>query len=206
MLPPILRAVEKAGYRAFDGGYAFNLNIIGIRSSNRDQTEDLFDDWITCTYREEKHGRWITKWWRATTDPGKLALLQPEKYNSDGTAIMLPGQYRGAYVMGLHRQKYGALVQRGPKPVRIARDNTKDAVINLDPSTFEEGWYGLNIHKSGKDSEKISGKTYSYSAGCQVFKREKDFNEFMDLCHLQLEHHPQWTTFSYTLLQERELA
>jgi len=206
MLPPILRAVEKAGHVAFDGNHAFNLNIIGIRSSTRDQSKDLFDDWITCTYREEKGGRWITKWWPATTDPGKLSLLKPELYNKDGSAIIVPGQYRAAYVMGLHRQKYGALVQRGPRPIKIARDNNKDLNLDLDPSTFEEGYFGCNIHKAGKDSKTISGKTYTYSAGCQVFKREQDFNEFMDLCYLQLEHHPNWTTFSYTLLEEKELA
>ena len=206
MLPPILRAVEKAGHKAFDGQHAYNLNIVGIRSKTRDQSADLFDDWMTCTYRDEVGGRWITKWWRATTDPGKLSLLKPELYNRDGSAIIVPGQYRSAYVLGLHRNKYEALVQRGPKPIKIARDSNRDLTIDIDPSTYEEGYFGCNLHKAGKDSAKISGKTYNYSAGCQVWKREQDFNEFMDLCHLQIEHHPTWKTFTYTLLDEDQLA
>lgn len=196
--------VVKAGHKAFDGGHAYNLNIVGIRSKGRDQSQDLFDDWMTCTYREKAGGSWITKWWRITTDPGKLSLLKPELYNSKGSAIIVPGQYRGAYVMGMHRAKYLALVQQGDNPITIARDNNKDLTLDLDPSTFEEGYFGCNIHKAGTDSAKISGKTYTYSAGCQVFKREKDFDEFLKLCDLQRKHHPTWRTFTYTLLDEEK--
>ena len=211
MLPPLLADLERQGHKAFDGGHAYNLNILGIRSNNRDQNQDAFDDWITCTYREEKNGRWVTKWWRATTDPGKQALLHPEMYNSKGTLIMAPGQYRAAYVLGLHSNKYESLVQRGPNPINIYRDNNLDTVLDLNPDTFESGFFGANIHKSGADSERISGITsggrkWTWSAGCQVFKREQDFNELMDLCHLQIEHHPNWAkTFTYTLINQADL-
>ena len=84
MLPPLLADLVDQGHQAYDGGHAYNLNILGIRTNNRDQTADAFDDWITCTYREEKNGRWVTKWWQATTDPGKQALLHPELYNAKG--------------------------------------------------------------------------------------------------------------------------
>lgn len=210
MLPPLLKAVEALGYQAFDGQHAYNLNIIGIRTTNRDQSQDLFDDWITCTYREEVGGCFVTKWWRATTDPGKQALLHPELYNADGTAIMATGQHRAAYVLGLHRNKYEALVQRGPKPIKYYRDSTLDTKIDMDPHRLEQGFIGANIHKSGRDSARISGVTssgrrWTWSAGCQVFKREQDFMQLMDLCHLQIEHHPKWQTFTYTLIDEEDL-
>ena len=101
MLPPLLKAVQRLGHQVFDIDVPFNLNLIGIRTANRNQTKDLFDDWITCTYRERVGGSFVTNWWRATTDPGKQALLHPELYNADGTASMAPGQYKAAYVIGM---------------------------------------------------------------------------------------------------------
>jgi pterin-4a-carbinolamine dehydratase len=50
-----------------------------------------------------------------------------------------------------------------------------------------------------------AGKKWTWSAGCQVFKREVDFIELMNLAHLQIEHHPKWTTFTYTLIEEGDL-
>jgi len=209
MLPPILQVLKSKGYAVFQGKY--NLNIVGIRAANRDQSADEFDDLITCTYQEEDGSRFITKAWAATTDPGAMALRFPEMYNADGTAIIAPGQYRSAYVIGLHRNSYEALVQRGPKPITIYRDADRDLVFEMSEDKKETGFYGCNLHKAGKDSRKISGvnsrtgKKYTWSAGCQVFKRERDFNEFMDLCHLQIDAHPSWTTYTYTLINEEDL-
>ena len=208
MLPPLLQKMVALGFDAFDGGHAFNLNLIGIRSSNRDQTQDAFDDLITCTYREEKGGRFICKSWAATTDPGLQALLHPEMYNSEGTLIMARGQYKAAYVLGLHRNKYEALVQRGPRPISYFRDNTKDATLDLS-STIMQGFVGANIHKAGEDSQRISGvssrgRRGTFSAGCQVLKREQDFHELLDLCRLQIEHN-QWTRFTYSLIYSEDL-
>ena len=44
--------------------------------------------------------------------------------NVKGTAILVPGQYRGAYKIGFHKGKYKALVQA--KPVKLYIDNDKD--------------------------------------------------------------------------------
>lgn len=210
MLPPILQAIERLGFQAFDGGHAFNLNLIGIRAKQRDQAADLFDDVMTCTYRTEKNGRWVTKYWPCTTDPGKQALLKPELYNAKGTAIMARGQHKSAYVLGLHSNRYEALVERGPNPISYYRDANRDTVLDLDPAKLETGHIGANIHKAGEDSARISGinskgKAWTWSAGCQVLKRSQDFNELMDLAHLQIETHPNWTTFTYTLINEEDL-
>jgi hypothetical protein len=203
MLPSILQRVADAGFRVFDGGHAFNLNIVAIRNSQRKQDLDVFDDMITCTYRQEQNGRWITKSWQCTTDPGLIALLDPTRFNtSDGTAIVkAPQQMRGAYELGLHRKRYEALVQR--KPITIYRDNDRDKVLDMDPDSEYTGLFGCNIHKAGHNSSRISGDTYTWSAGCIVFKRAQDFNELIDLAHLQLEHHPNWAkAFTLTLLED----
>jgi hypothetical protein len=137
-------------------------------------------------------------------------LLNPEVYNVDGTAIVARGQYRSAYVLGLHANRYDAIVQRGPNPIQYYRDANRDSQLDLDPATLETGWIGANIHKAGKDSARISGvnsrgKIWSYSAGCTVLKRDRDFHELLDLAHLQVETHPSWTTFTYTLINEEDL-
>lgn len=211
MLPPLLQKIEALGFDAFDGGHAFNLNLIGIRSSNYDQSQDAFDDWMTCTYRKEAGGSWITDYWPCTTDPGKQALLHPEMYNSDGTLIMARGQYKSAYILGLHRNKYEALVQRGPRPITIFRDANRDTNLDFSQATLEEGHFGANIHKAGADSPRISGvsssgRRWTHSAGCQVLQREQDFNELIDLCRLQVDTHPTWAqTFTYSLINEDDL-
>ena len=213
MLPPILKAVQRLGHKVFDGKTqpAYNLNIVGIRSSNRDQTEDAFDDWMTCTFRETPGGRFKTLWWRCTTDPGKQALLHPELYNADGTAIIVPGQYPSAYRLAPHRSTYICLAQRGPKPITIARDSDRGTTYELRKETFETGFFGCNIHKAGRDSDRISGVTgkgrkWTWSAGCQVLKKERDFNELIDLARLQIETHPRWPqTFTYTLIEDSDL-
>ena len=45
-------AVESQGYRFFDGNTSWNLNIIGIRSNNKDVNH--FDDNIVVVYRNSK--------------------------------------------------------------------------------------------------------------------------------------------------------
>jgi hypothetical protein len=208
MLPSILKAVDRLGHTVFDSEHIYNLNIVGIRSDNRDQSGDAFDDWITCTYREPG-GAWVTDWWQATTDPGLQSLRHPEMYNAEGTAIMVPGQYPAAYILGLHRGKYEALVQRGPGQVRYTRDANRDGILDLNQ--VESGHIGLNIHRAGNDSAHISGvsnsgKPWAWSAGCQVFKRHVDFESFIHLCHLQTQTHPGWAkTFTYTLIEDKHL-
>jgi len=95
--------------------------------------------------------------------------------NTKGTAILVPGQYSQAYKLGLHRGKYEALVQA--KPVKVYRDNDKDSVYDMLPSSIDTGFFGINIHKAGHDSTWVD----DWSAGCQVFKRAADFEAFMSL-------------------------
>ena len=196
MIPAILKHVQSLGYRIFDGGHAHNLNIIGIRNS---KNVNSFNDFLCCVYRETEDGAWTVKYWPATTDPGKFCLENPEVYGtSAGTAIIVPGQYRGVYKLDLHRGKYEALCQRNGK-IKVYRDGNRDDVLDMDPDTIQEGFFGCNIHKAGANSTQVD----KWSAGCQVFARSKDFDELIALCHKQIETHPTWApSFTYTLITE----
>ena len=188
VLPPVLQAVEDKGYAVFTNG-DYNLNITGIRSPER--VANAFDDRLCVTYKH--NGMWVTETFEVTTDPGSPYLLRP--INNYGCAILVPGQYRGAYSIGLHRGKYKALVQSGK--VKVYRDNDRDNILDLDPETIQEGYFGINIHKRSGESDSVNGS----SAGCQVFRYEHEFNRFMHLANKQVSERG-WKTFTYTLLEE----
>ena len=170
----------------FEGG-DYNLNIIGTRNPQTTITNQ-FDDLITISY--QIGGVWQYHEYPITTEPG--VYYSQHLLNKSGVAILVPGQYKGAWQIGLHQGKYEALVQR--KPVKVYRDNDKDSEYDLSPEKVDEGLFGINIHHAGKDSQEI-GK---WSAGCQVFKRLEDFNIFMEVCHKSAK---IWgNKFTYTLI------
>lgn len=190
-LPVLLQYVESLGYAVFTNGI-YNLNIIGMRS--KEHKANSFDDRICCVYRDERG--WVTRTWAATCDPGVYWLEHPMR--PTGTAILVPGQYRGAYKIGKHRGQYDALCQRGG-PVKIYRDSNKDEILDMEPESVTEGYYGINIHRASK-REGGSTEVDRWSAGCQVFAKPGDdgFAEFMRLCKKSRD---MWgDTFTYTLV------
>jgi len=187
MIPFLLQAVKSLGHQVFTNG-DYNLNIIGVRNPIPRTNE--FDDMICVVYKED--GKWITRCWPATTDPGTYWLKNPMK--TTGTAIMVPGQYRGAYKIGMHRGQYQALVQRGGK-VRIWRDNNRDEILNYEEDEVD-GFFGINIHRA--TAHGASPEVNKWSAGCQVFQDSDDFAEFMALVNKSSEKYGP--VFSYTLI------
>lgn len=172
VVSPFTQLFASKHYKWFDGGKPFNLNIFGVRSGKR--VTGFFDDYIYCVYRDYL-GNWVINQWKATTDPGSYYLQRP--LNIKGTAVLIPGQYRGVYKIDKHNGKYDALCQRLGK-VEVYRDNNKDNVIDtVDP---EWGRFGINIHRSHKHKE--LDEVGPHSAGCQVFANPHDFDQFMDLC------------------------
>lgn len=196
-LPPVLARMKQLGHAVFESG-AYNLNLFGIRSP--DPTSNSFDDLLGCAYRETSDGPWRVDYWRATTDPGVYYREHPMRV--EGTAILVPGQYRGAYELGLHRGKYEALVQTGA-PVKVWRDSNCDDVLDWSGDEHS-GWYGINLHASAQNSAGTasSSRVDKWSAGCQVHGTQRGFDAMMRLAHAQIDAHPTWTRFTYTLLEQ----
>lgn len=189
ILPPTLAHMESLGHKVFrNPKNDYDLNIFGIRS--KDTTPNSFNDVIGVFYMWD--GCWRGHFWSATVDPGQYWLENP--MNAKGTAVLCPGQYRGAYEIGKHQGRYEALTQ--VNEVTVWRDPNRDSTPDRWGKK-ETGFFGINIHKSGKVSTRID----RWSAGCQVFQREIDFEEFMDICRKQISI-AGFKTFTYTLLDQ----
>jgi hypothetical protein len=198
-LDAVKKAVISKGYKWFEdkSNKGYDVNIVGIRNSEtNNEVTNHFDDTLTISYKVD--GEWKFHSWPATTDPGQYWIENP--ISKDGTAILVPGQYRGSHMIGLHQGKYEALRQR--KPVKVYRDNDKDLEYDTDEDTIKEGIYGINIHRSNPYDQ--SYYVNKWSAGCQVFKKVADFHEFMDICRKARD---IWgNSFSYTLIESKELV
>lgn len=187
-------AVKSKGYVWFEdsANKGLDVNIVGVRnSSTGTKVTNLFDDHLTVSFKE--NGEWKFFIWAATTDPGKKGVL--EYHNKDGVARLVPNQYRGSHAIGLHQGKYEALRQQ--KNVKVYRDANKD--LNYDENKIAEGVFGINIHKAGQDSTWVE----NWSEGCQVFKRVKDFDEFMKIVKRAAKIHGN--SFTYTLIESKDI-
>tara|TARA_B100000519_G_C14114112_1_gene377243 strand:- start:193 stop:837 length:645 start_codon:yes stop_codon:yes gene_type:complete len=192
-------ALSKKGYSFFENG-DYNLNILGVRNQSGDASR--FDDVMVVLYKVS--GSWVCRMYPITTEPGTSILKKPIKeVEHKGTAILVPGQYRGTYRIGWHGSKtngHTALVQRGGK-VRVWRDNNRDSKPDYH-GPEEEGWFGINIHKHRGSSARLN--TGGVSAGCQVFQSTKDFYDFMEICEVASD---KWgNSFSYTLLDQGDVT
>tara|TARA_R110000851_G_scaffold174822_1_gene321045 strand:+ start:28127 stop:28765 length:639 start_codon:yes stop_codon:yes gene_type:complete len=194
----VKEVMKKKGYAFFESG-AFNANIVGIRASEK--KTNVFDDTMLLIYKNKKK-EWEVISSVITTDPGEKYLVNP--INDKGTAILVPNQYRGVYRVDIHarnnsRFAHEALCQRGGK-LKVWRDNDRDKVLDHDPESIDEGWFGVNIHRSKSSGE--ADYVGSYSAGCQVYKNSTDFKLFMDVVKRSAKLYGN--SFSYTLLDEQD--
>jgi hypothetical protein len=184
--------IEGLGYKWFSNG-DYNVNIIGVRNPNL--ISNSFDDTMLCAYKVD--GVWKLKEWPITTDAGKYWLENPM---GKGCALLVPNQYRGVYKIDTHQGKYQALCQRLGE-VEVYRDDNKDQILDFDDVTKEWGMFGINIHRSNPHTQ--SNVVEKWSAGCQVFKKVDDFNEFMIIC---VNAAADWgNAFTYTLIKEEDL-
>lgn len=185
----------KKNYAFFTKG-VYNLNIIGVRHTGSKVTNQ-FDDYIVVIYNTDTQNN-VRRIFPCTTLPGKKAMNHPIAIK--GTAILKPNQYRNAWKIGYHKGKYKALVQN--KPVEVYRDNNKDDIFDLKPTSIDNGVFGINIHKAGDGA---NGSTFvdGWSYGCTVFQKSIDFNSFMRLIEKSAKIYGD--TFTYTLLNEEDL-
>lgn len=180
----VFRLFEDYAYkRELREGY---LDVIGLRFDSA--RIDYFDDLIGVSYN--KDGESEINFWEGTTRPGKDSLLKP--VNPLGTAIVVPGQYEDAYQLGQYKN-YPALKQ--VRPIRVYRDNDKNDRWNIEHQWIDEGLFGIHIHRAGLLTRLVG----PYSAGCQVFKRRSDFDEFIS--YIKKASESGQTRFTYTLLE-----
>lgn len=185
-------AVKRLGYKWFETG-DFNVNIVGIRNGETgSKVTNLFDDWITISWKEK--GKWCYQIFLATTEPGKKGMLEGKA--KGGVFILKEGQYQGSHELGLHQGKYEALRQCG-KLIGY-RDGDRD--LEFDLVQPQEVWNaGVNIHKAGVNSTYVE----NWSEGCQVFKTEQDFNEFMAIIKKAATIYGN--RFTYTLINSNDI-
>lgn len=184
--------VKAKSYAWFEGAKDYDVNIVGVRNSaTGDKVTNAFDDVMSVSYKVG--GEWKFHSWPCTTDPGKKGVM--EYHNVKGVARLVEGQYRGSHGIGLHQGKYEALKQF--KSVKVFRD--ADRNLTYAENKIDEGVFGINIHKAGVDSTYVE----NWSEGCQVFKRVKDFEEFMTICRKARDIHGN--SFTYTLIESADI-
>ena len=195
----LLSAMDRSHHTVFEAD--FSINIIAVR--HEDTNANSFNDVLCVLYKDKSKDKekWQLEQFKCTTDPGVYYRENP--CNVDGTAVVVPGQYRGLWTFGFHQSKYPALVQN--KPVTVFRDGNKDDTINTDVTTThvikQKGYFGINCHRASANHE--STQVDKWSAGCQVIANPDDFDTFMALCR---ESAKKWgNTFSYTLLEQKQL-
>ena len=194
----IEKAVESKGHKYFHHG-AYNVNIVGVRNgATGDEITNKFDDCMTVSYKDDT-GDWHFNCWKCTTDPGKY--WAEHLLNKDGVAILKEGQYRGSHMIGLHQGKYEALRQKGA--VKVYRDKNLDDEYDLIEEDVQNGIFGINIHKAGS-WKSGSVQVDKWSAGCQVFSKEDDFYDFMNIMYKARD---RWgNSFSYTLINSNDIS
>jgi hypothetical protein len=189
-LAKIILPIRDKGWQIYTRPY--ELNIIGLRSS--ETIANKFDDEIHVVYRDNK-GKTNHHIYKATTDPGTYWLKNPSM--PKGTAILKEGQYKNAFMLGMHRGKYTALVQA--KPVTVYRDYNRDAILDMDNGTEQTGIFGIEIHHASATG--TTNAIDEYSAGCQVFQNPDEYKEFITLCE---KHRKLYgNQFTYTLIDFR---
>ena len=180
--------VDVLGGSWFEGP-DYNLNIGGIRndeeegataSGEEDEILSLqsnaFNDWIYVAWREGGQQRFEI--FSATTDPGVSWRKDPQR--EGGVGAVREGYHRSIYHLGIHGSRE-ALVQ-GSAGGMVYRDDNKDEVLTLDPSTAEKGW-GFYLHYMGDGSEAVN----RWSAGCQGPRYKKDMDLIVALVKKQRE-------------------
>lgn len=196
-LNQIQKVYKSKGYAIYTKPY--DINLYGIRTENSESNK--FDD-IGGFWCNDNKGNIIHHQFAITTDPGKNWLLAPMK--KEGTAIMVPGQYRSLYKPGLHKG-YPALVQIGI--AKYVRDNNKDTKLNFelyrDPELAKihvfQDIIASNYH--GASRNKIVQWVGLYSAACQVAQDYRNIDLILE--HVGLQNKAGLgDKVTYTLLEE----
>lgn len=195
----IIRIVRDGGGEVFEQpGY---INFCGVRNN---VTNDTFNDTLYIYWKEGDAFKCV-RTNGFTTKPGKRVILNERgDGNSLGAAILKEGWQKDIWHIGKHKQQYTALRSSDgvTNPTVVTRDDTQYGKgPGYELRIFEDktyaGYFGVNFHRSGQDQ---GNSVNGWSAGCQVFKMECDFNEMLAMAHSAAN--AGQTTFSYFLTNQ----
>ena len=198
----IIKIVKSGGGEVFEKpGY---INLCGVRNN---VTNDTFNDTLYVYWKEGGAFKGIcTNGF--TTKPGKRVVLNENgKSYKKGAAILKEGWHKDIWHIGKHQGKYTALRSTGgvTKPTAVTRDNTQYGKgpkyeLRIFKDKTDVGFFGINFHKSkSPQGNSVNG----WSAGCQVFKVQKDFEDVLKMA--QSASSKGQKTFSYFLVNKSVL-
>lgn len=201
----ILAAYQKKSYKLNEEQY--KINLLGIRKDNF--FDNRFSDRLIIFWKNEKND-WEKKEFEWTTMPGTLGrggVFNPKTVEGmTGVAVLVEGQYLDTWKF--YNTYYGWLGYpffQQVKPLKIKRDNTKDAISEYD-TPQQEGLYGINIHRmsgNGRHERYVNNAYTTWSIGCQGAP-EPVFREIVRLSQISQKYHGD--IFSYTLMHREDFA
>lgn len=156
-----------------------NYWILGVRSK-----EDRFNEFDDKFYLFR--GEEFIMVMSGTTNPGANGLLNPEKYNERGVAVVVADKwYYNLWERGLHNGK--VIAYRQKLGVDLIRDRNKNKKSGDAGSVSEEFNRGINFHPSDYNLESKTKKTNigAWSVGCQVVNDIPKYKELMNTTRLQ---------------------
>jgi hypothetical protein len=182
VIDKIIKLVKDGGGEVYEQeGY---INFCGVRNNH---TDNSFNDTLYIYWKDYSDGQFkCVRTTGFTTKPGASVILGKQERNSNGgAAILKEGWQKDIWHIGKHKGQYDALrsSQGVTNPTVITRDNSQyDKGPQYELRIIEDktysGHYGINFHKSGDPEGK---RVNNWSAGCQVFKVKKEFDEMMSM-------------------------
>lgn len=162
-LETVLAEIEAKGYQMID-----TAHIIGFRTPRyQRKCCNKFVDYIAVIVDGKLYGPW-----KATTRPGLYYTVNP--MNGKDTCSIYPSQYINCFQTGIYKT-YTAI--RQIMPIKYYVDDNKDAYHDDSEKKTQIAMRCTHIHKAGRASLLVD----RWSAGCQVFANEADFNTFMKI-------------------------
>lgn len=178
--------------REIDGfkGYPQEYWLLGVRSN--EDTANRYDDKFYLFLGEQ-----FILVTSGTTNPGTPTLMQFEKVNKKGAAVLNADKwYYNVWHFGKHQGKVDALLQLGA-PVEVYRDTDKDD-DSEEQGVLDRGYFGINFHPNTyKPSAPKTNVIGWWSAGCQVVNDLNTYKRIITMCKPQ-------KVVSYCLINEFE--
>lgn len=197
---------QKKGYAFFENG-DYNLNIIAVREN--DNFENEFSDTLYVAYKVKGVWELYTSVW--TTLAGTLGFGGEKNpltgqftgTGVDGVAVILEGQYRGAFRFENNLSWLNFPYLRQVKPLKYLRDNDKNGLITRNGKVYEAN-YQTHLHRMTNDNvtrNQVNTITEAWSQGCNG-SPHPNFKELINLVTLSSQIYGN--IFTYTMLHRKD--